>query len=112
LKNDTEADGYPLSATLVSGVSHGALAFNSDGSFAYTPNPNFIGIDTFTYTANDGVATSAVATVYHGCQQHNDIGHRRHPGNHGSDQREDSNPISMRSSAQVSRRPICPSTDP
>jgi hypothetical protein len=29
----------------------------------YTPNPGFVGTDTFTYTANDGMVDSNVATV-------------------------------------------------
>src|SRR5262249_18668693 len=63
LANDTDADGDPLAAVLVSGVSHGSLTLNNDGSFAYTPAANFSGSDSFTYKAGDGQATSAAATV-------------------------------------------------
>jgi hypothetical protein len=63
LKNDTDPDNYPLRATLVSGASHGALALQADGSFTYTAAANYVGPDSFTYTASDGVATSAVTTV-------------------------------------------------
>ncbi len=35
----------------------------NDGSFTYTPNPNFNGTDSFTYQATDGIQTSAPATV-------------------------------------------------
>jgi uncharacterized delta-60 repeat protein len=63
LSNDTDADGDHLAATLVSGVSHGALTLNSDGSFTYTPAANFFGADSFTYKAGDGVGNSAAATV-------------------------------------------------
>ena len=55
--------GGPLSAILVSGSADGALALKSDGSFTYTPNSGFVGIDSFNYVATDGVTTSAVATV-------------------------------------------------
>jgi VCBS repeat-containing protein len=63
LANDTDADGMPLSATLVSGVSHGSLTLNSDGSFSYTPNSGFTGTDSFTYQANNDLANSNTATV-------------------------------------------------
>ena len=33
---------------------HGTLTLNPDGSFTYTPDPDFVGTDTFTYTASDG----------------------------------------------------------
>jgi VCBS repeat-containing protein len=63
LANDTDADGGTLSAVLVSGPSHGTLISNADGSFGYTPAPNFNGTDSFTYRASDGAALSGVATV-------------------------------------------------
>jgi VCBS repeat-containing protein len=63
LTNDSDADGDPLTAVLVSDVSNGSLSLNSDGSFSYTPNANFNGSDSFTYTANDGTADSNTATV-------------------------------------------------
>ena len=39
------------------------MALAADGSFTYTPNANFNGTDSFTYTASDGTAASNVATV-------------------------------------------------
>ncbi len=53
-------------AELVTGVSNGSLVFNADGSFQYTPNPNFYGFDSFTYRAkNDSNQLSAnIATVH------------------------------------------------
>ena len=36
---------------------------NLDGSFSYTPEPAFVGEDTFTYRVNDGSLDSAIATV-------------------------------------------------
>jgi hypothetical protein len=63
LGNDYDVDGDPLTAVLVSGPAHGTLALNPDGSFTYTPNPNFYGTDTFTYRAFDGALYSNVATV-------------------------------------------------
>src|SRR5262249_15582273 len=50
LANDTDTEGdLLLSATLVSGPAHGTLSFRGDGTFTYTPNPNFHGTHTFTY---------------------------------------------------------------
>ncbi|MBN9522042.1 tandem-95 repeat protein [bacterium] len=63
LDNDTDAEGSTLTAALVTGPAHGQLAFNPDGSFSYTPDVDFAGTDTFTYTASDGALTSAPATV-------------------------------------------------
>jgi VCBS repeat-containing protein len=63
LDNDTDADGNPLTAALINGPANGSLALNPDGSFTYTPNFNFVGIDSFTYLANDGTVDSAPATA-------------------------------------------------
>lgn len=63
LANDTDADGDPLTAILVTDVANGALALNADGSFSYTPAPMFSGTDGFAYAAHDGEAASAAATV-------------------------------------------------
>ena len=65
LGNDTDVDGDPLTAVLVSGPANGTLTLNADGSFTYTPDANFNGTDSFTYQANDGTADSNVATVTH-----------------------------------------------
>ena len=58
-----ELAGDALAAVLVTPPANGTLAINPDGWFTYTPNPNFDGVDTFTYVANDGQASSNVATV-------------------------------------------------
>ena len=63
LGNDTDGDGDPLAASLVSGPLHGTLTLNADGSLTYTPEANFNGTDGFSYVVNDGSADSAVATV-------------------------------------------------
>ena len=64
LANDTDADGGTLTAVLVSGPAHASsFTLNADGSFDYTPAAGFVGIDTFTYKANDTMADSNVATV-------------------------------------------------
>jgi hypothetical protein len=65
LGNDTDSDlpANTLTALVVSTTSNGTLNLNSNGSFTYTPNIGFSGVDTFTYRANDGLTSSAVATV-------------------------------------------------
>lgn len=63
LANDTDPDGNPLRAILVSDATRGTLQLNTDGSFTYTPSPNYNGPDSFTYKANDGQAHSNVVMV-------------------------------------------------
>ena len=47
----------------VSGVGHGTLIINSDGSFTYTPEENYNGKDSFTYRVSDGALFSDSAVV-------------------------------------------------
>ena len=64
LANDTDANHDSLSATVLAGPSHGSLTLNPDGSFIYTPSPDFAGPDAFTYEVSDGqdgVTTGQVA---------------------------------------------------
>ena len=63
LSNDTNLTGASLTAQLVSGPSHGSLTLNANGSFSYTPAANFVGNDSFTYTASNGTENSNIATV-------------------------------------------------
>ena len=64
LANDEDLDGDTLSVSqIVSNVSNGTLAWNSNGSFTYTPNAAFVGTDSFTYQVSDGNGGLAQATV-------------------------------------------------
>ncbi|MBT8216579.1 MAG: tandem-95 repeat protein [Acidimicrobiia bacterium] len=66
LANDTDGDipADPLSAVLVTDVSHGVLALAADGSFTYTHDGSENHTDSFTYEVFDGANTSSVpATV-------------------------------------------------
>jgi hypothetical protein len=63
LLNDEDADGDPLTATLVADASNGALLLNPDGSFTYTPHADFYGADTFVYAVGDGQGGTDTATV-------------------------------------------------
>jgi CSLREA domain-containing protein len=63
LGNDSDANGNSLTAVLVSQAANGVLTLNANGSFSYTPNANFSGMDSFSYHAHDGTAASNSATV-------------------------------------------------
>ncbi len=64
LGNDSDPDGDPLTAVLVSPPSQGSLTLNANGSFTYTPPAGWSGTTTFTYKARDvDGAESNVATV-------------------------------------------------
>jgi len=52
-----------LTYELVNNVAHGSVTVNADGSFIYTPNTDFYGIDRFTWRASDGIAWSNIATI-------------------------------------------------
>ena len=43
LANDTDADGNPLTAAVVTSVSHGTLSLASNGGFTYTPTNGYTG---------------------------------------------------------------------
>ena len=63
--NDTpSADGGNVWA-LVSGPSNGTVVVNADGTFTYTPNPDYNGTDSFEYSITDvdGDTTTATATI-------------------------------------------------
>ena len=59
----TDADDDALSFALASGPSHGSVAVNSDGSYRYTPNANYYGPDSFSYTVTDTNGASDTGTV-------------------------------------------------
>ena len=63
LDNDLDADGDNLTALLVSGPLQGVLSLSSNGGFNYAPTNHFAGVDTFTYQANDGLASTGPALV-------------------------------------------------
>ncbi|MEK8049629.1 Ig-like domain-containing protein [Ideonella sp. DXS22W] len=65
LANDSDADGDALTVDTLplSGPAHGTLVLNADGSYAYTPNANFSGTDSFSYRVIDADGGTATATV-------------------------------------------------
>ncbi|MBT0958703.1 DUF11 domain-containing protein [Alphaproteobacteria bacterium KMM 3653] len=62
---DFDPDGGPIVATVdpANLPSDGTVALLPDGSFTYTPDPYFIGTDTFEYTVTDNTGLTATATV-------------------------------------------------
>ncbi|MCO6454069.1 MAG: tandem-95 repeat protein [Pirellulaceae bacterium] len=63
LGNDSDPDSSSLTAVLVTGPTHGSLTLNTNGSFSYTPDAGYSGVDSFSYKASDGTADSNVATA-------------------------------------------------
>jgi hypothetical protein len=58
----TDADGNSLTYSVVGGPSHGSLS-GASPNLTYQPAANYNGADSFTFRANDGLASSNVATV-------------------------------------------------
>ncbi|WNG88860.1 Ig-like domain-containing protein [Mycobacterium sp. ITM-2016-00317] len=53
LANDTDPNDDPLTITKYTQPANGTVVLNPDGTFTYTPNADFHGTDTFTYTISD-----------------------------------------------------------
>ena len=66
LGNDVDLDKDPLRISAFpvpgSGPDHGVARFTSGGGFVYTPNPGYIGFDSFDYEVSD-TKDAAIATV-------------------------------------------------
>ncbi len=65
LDNDWDPEASALTASVLEQPANGTVSnFSAPaGTFTYTPNTSFTGIDTFTYKVNDGSDDSNVATV-------------------------------------------------
>lgn len=63
LANDTDGNGDTLTVTGITQGAHGSVA-NNGTSVSYTPDPNFFGSDSFTYTIDDGHGETDTATVH------------------------------------------------
>lgn len=65
--NDTDVDGGgdgSKTTVLETQAAHGVVTLTTNGRFTYVPQPNFNGVDSFTYRAKDALgAASAPATV-------------------------------------------------
>lgn len=63
LSNDSDADFDPLTVHIVSEPSSGTLILSEHGSFYYEPDPDFLGVDEYSYRASDGKDLSNIALV-------------------------------------------------
>ncbi len=63
LSNDEYDDTSPVTVVATAPANGSVQVNTADGSIRYTPNNNFRGIDTFTYTLTDSTGTSENATV-------------------------------------------------
>lgn len=63
LANDTDPENDPLTIINKTNGQHGTVTINSGTTVTYTPNNNYLGTDSFTYTISDGHNNSAVGTV-------------------------------------------------
>ncbi|WP_188369461.1 Ig-like domain-containing protein [Muriicola marianensis] len=63
--DDDAGDVLNVTTTPVVDVSNGSLTLNADGSFSYTPDPEYVGSDTFTYEVCDsfGLCDTAVVSL-------------------------------------------------
>jgi VCBS repeat-containing protein len=59
----TDPDDDPLTFAIATGPAHGTISVQADGSFTYTPDANYTGPDSFTFTASDGIVTSTPGTA-------------------------------------------------
>ncbi len=63
LSNDTDPDNDTLSVTGKTNGAHGTVSCTSAGVCTYTPDPNYNGTDSFTYTVSDGKGGTDTGTV-------------------------------------------------
>jgi Tol biopolymer transport system component len=68
LANDSDVDGDVLSIAATGAPAHGTVDIVG-AQLVYTPDADFTGVDTFTYTAADPSAATATATVHVGVGQ-------------------------------------------
>jgi hypothetical protein len=64
LSNDIDPDGGTVAGqALIDDVDNGDLLALTSGAFTYTPDPGFVGIDSFTYSITDDEGQTDTATV-------------------------------------------------
>ncbi|MEQ8320498.1 MAG: tandem-95 repeat protein, partial [Rhodospirillales bacterium] len=63
LANDIDHWGEGLTITAADDGAHGMVEIDGDGNITYIASADFSGIDTFTYTAEDGTGLASTATV-------------------------------------------------
>ena len=55
--NDSDPNGDALTFALETAASNGTVVLNANGTFEYTPDPDFTGTDSFSYQVSDGELT-------------------------------------------------------
>jgi|GEM_PF-4755030 len=63
LAGASDPNSETLTAVLANGPANGTLTLNSDGSFEYVPNDNFVGTDSFSFYATDADGPGNLTTV-------------------------------------------------
>ncbi|WP_157951203.1 tandem-95 repeat protein, partial [Cyanothece sp. BG0011] len=63
LSNDSDAEGDPISIQNFNQPDYGVISQNSDGTLNYTPETDFVGNDSFTYTITDNQGQTSTAQV-------------------------------------------------
>ncbi|MCK5828407.1 tandem-95 repeat protein, partial [Candidatus Bipolaricaulota bacterium] len=63
LANDTDPDNDTLSVAAITDPSQGTATIQLDDTITYVPDPGACGVDTFSYTTDDGNGESADASV-------------------------------------------------
>ena len=61
--DDDDDDNDTLTYVLTDSTDNGDITFNADGSYTYTPDPDYNGPDAFSFIVDDGETVSAPATV-------------------------------------------------
>ena len=63
LQNDDDPEDDALTLAIRTRPANGFVSVESDNTLTYTPNPNFHGVDVFTYTVSDGPQRSEATVV-------------------------------------------------
>ena len=63
LANDTDAEGNKSPVLSVTQAENGTVIINDNGTIQYTPNQDFNGEDSFTYTNEEGNTETVIVTV-------------------------------------------------
>ncbi len=59
----SDVDGDALAVSIGNPPAHGTIVIDPGGAFVYTPDADYHGVDSFTYTVSDGQGGTATASV-------------------------------------------------